>query len=194
MSVASPVISSIDGVTRRIFLAAGVRAYHPIDDIYAEVVNLRRTTEALRPFDMFVAALPIFDKGGGRFTPRALILRLGTRIVPADEDHDLEITGEQLTDDGGSGPDGMDLSLLGSGRRVTVNYAPAEAELITVNSGSGLSTAQADMLIKLWQAAGFDPDNPLFVPNGAGAITIGGTAEIDVTGDCETGHTLTARS
>lgn len=62
------------------------------------------------------------------------------------------------------------------------------------SAGSGLSAEQADMLIKLWQAAGFDPDNPLFVPNGAGAITIGGTAEIDVTGDCETGHTLTARS
>jgi len=58
MSVAVPVIDYIDPDTRRIYLLDGVDEYHPLDDIYAEVRNLRRTDESLRKYF-------VFTQGGG---------------------------------------------------------------------------------------------------------------------------------
>ena len=130
MSVANPVIGYVDPGQKRIFLAIGVREYHPVVDIYTEIRHLRRTDENHRWYDMPVFASGNVPKGGGKFTPRFAIFRNGWRIVPADETHALYITGEQITDDGQSGPSIMDTSLLSPGTNVTIHYEPPASELV----------------------------------------------------------------
>jgi hypothetical protein len=135
------VIDHLDTATKRIYLAVGVRAYHPVDDIYEEIRTLRRTNEALRWFKVPVTAAGRVSKGGGRFTPRYAVFREGWRVVPEDTSHTLFISGEQLTAEGGAGPDCMDLSLLSASSKVFVQYEPPAAEVIEVATGAGPTVA-----------------------------------------------------
>lgn len=131
MSVASPVIDHLDPVAKYIYLAAGVREYHPIDDIYKEIRNLRKLNPTThRWYDMPVFAFGAVPKGGGKFTPRYATFNNGWRVVPEDTTHDLYISGEQLTDDGQSGKACLDLTVLSPGTNVFVHYEPPAAELI----------------------------------------------------------------
>lgn len=146
MSVLNPVIDYIDpdSSPRLIFLKAGVREYHPVDDIYKEVRNLRRTDEALRKYDSFVLAAGNDKKlaDGSRRTPRYAIF-YDCKIVPdTNGSHDLVITGEQLFSPGlgqeatGLGSAAIDKTSLPNGVDVNVDYAPAEAEVIVVGGSS----------------------------------------------------------
>ena len=85
-----PVIESINGATREIFLHADTvgGAIHPID-IYREMRVLRKTDENLRKFDTFLTVKGNDAKGGGKFTERYVICNAGTRIVPFDTSHAL---------------------------------------------------------------------------------------------------------
>ena len=151
MSVANPVIDHLDPSTKRIFLRAGVREYHPVEDIYKEVRMLRRTDEALRKYNPPVTAAGNVPKGGGKFTPRYIILHDGWRIVPDNVTHDLVITGEQLTDDGGSGAACIDKTLLGQDVSVNIDYYPPLAEIILVAAGSGVTDDdKADIVARVW--------------------------------------------
>jgi hypothetical protein len=188
-----PVIGSVDPVAKRIYLAAGVRSYHPID-MYREMRALRRTDEALRGFDAPLVASGNQAKGQGRFTPRLVTFRLGWRVVPEDVSHTLSVTGEQITDNGQSGPACFDMSTLSATSKIIVEYEPPAAEIITVQGGSvltteqaqqlaesraaldvavssraapgdtvSLTTAQLAMLRELWQLMGLDATEPLVV-------------------------------
>lgn len=134
MSVAVPVIDHIDTGLKRIFLKTGVREYHPVTDIYDEVRMLRRTVEDLRKYKIMVTAEGNKPKGGGKFTARYAIFNNGYRIVPADEDHALYVSGEQITDDGQSGPACIDTSLLSIGTNVTIHYEPPASELVRADA------------------------------------------------------------
>lgn len=131
-----PVIGSINLQERRIYLASGVRQYHPVDNIYRELRELRRTNENLRGFDMPVVASGNVAKGGGRFTPRLATFRFGWRIVPEDISHILIINGEQITDDGQSGAAVIDFEPLSPTSKIIVQYEPPSSEII-VKSGAG---------------------------------------------------------
>jgi hypothetical protein len=128
------LIDHIDGPTRRIYLHADTAdaEVNPID-VYKEMRTLRRTTEALRKFDLYLNAAGYEPKGGGKFTARLTRELLGTRIVPFDSDHVLTITGEIITDDGFSGVDCFDRSGLTG--RVDINYIPPQVEIIEIGTG-----------------------------------------------------------
>lgn len=158
MSVASPVIDYIDPVTRRIYLLPSVRSFHPLDDIYAEVRNLRRLDEDLRNWNSFVSGGGNIDKGGGKFTPRYLILLEGTKIVPANVSHTLTITGEFFTDNPAD-PDQLDMTLVNT-VQILANYQPAEAEVIQVGGGSALTVEETRDAV--WNA-----DRGLQYPSGS---------------------------
>ena len=128
MSVSSPVIDHLDLATKHIYLLAGCREYHPVEDIYCEVRNIRRTDETMRVFDMPVSAAGAVPKGGGKFTPRYAIFNHGWKIVPEDVNHELFISGEQITDDGQSGPACIHTSILTAA--VIIQYEPPAAEII----------------------------------------------------------------
>jgi hypothetical protein len=132
-----PVIDHLDLATKLIFLAAGVRAYHPVDDLYREVRALRRTDETLRVFPIPLVASGNVAKGGGKFTPRLVTFRNGWRVVPEDTSHVLNVTGEQITDDGQSGPACFDMTPLSATSKVIVQYEPPAAEVIVVETGGG---------------------------------------------------------
>ena len=125
-------IDSIELSEKRIYLAAGVREYHPVDDIYKEVRALRRTDESLRSFDMPLVASGNVSKGGGKFTPRLVTFRFGWKIVPEDVSHTLTITGEQITEDGQSGAAVIDFGPISSTSKIVVNYEPPSAEIIVI--------------------------------------------------------------
>lgn len=128
MSVAEPVIDYLDLTTKHIYLRDGVREYHPVEDIYAEVRNLRKLNESYRVFDIPVKAYGNIAKGGGKYTPRYAMFNNGWKVVPEDTAHTLSITGEQITDDGQSGPACIDISVLTS--PVIIQYAPPAAEIV----------------------------------------------------------------
>ena len=110
MSVAVPVIDYIDGATRRIYLLQGVDAFHWIEDIYREYVNLRATDESLRKWSPFMNAKGNEAKGGGKYTPRYVTLLNGCRVIPYDENILINITGEAITDNADVDPDPFDTS------------------------------------------------------------------------------------
>jgi hypothetical protein len=129
------VIGSVVLAEKRIYLDVGVRSFHPVDDLYKELRTLRHTDESLRHFEMPLTASGNVAKGGGKFTPRLVIFNEGWRVVPEDTSHTLDVTGEQITDDGQSGPACFDFTPLGATTKVIVNYQPPEAEVITVDTG-----------------------------------------------------------
>ena len=139
MSVATPVIDYINPTTRRIYLLSGVTEYHPLDDIYAEVRNLRRTDESLRQFFMYI-------HGGGNI-PKNVSGTLRTARYAIFQDckivvsEDTYVSGEQLYADEngdvvGKGPDCVDHAL---------------SEVIV--SGSGVTEQdKADIVEGVWSA------------------------------------------
>ncbi len=136
------LIDYIDGPNRRVYLSSETISIdvHPID-IYKEMRTLRRTDEDLRKYELFMAAFGNVDKGGGKATERYVQLLLGTRIVPYDTTHVLNIIGTIITDDGQEGVYCFDRSPLTSTTIVDINYMPPQVEVITV-PGSGGATPQ----------------------------------------------------
>lgn len=130
MTVAIPVIDYLNLTTKHIYLLAGVREYHPVEDIYVEIRNIRRVNETMRVFDQPVSAEGAVPKGSGKYTPRYSIFKHGWTVVPEDVSHDLYITGEQITDDGQSGKACLDLTVLSPGTNIFVHYEPPAAEII----------------------------------------------------------------
>lgn len=140
MSVAIPVIDYIDPDTRRIYLLPGVTEYHAIDDIYFEVRNLRRTDESLRKWESFVESGGNVQKTPTTFTPRYLVMRtddraITTKIVPdITVSHSLLVSGEQISDQGTSGAELIDKTLLPGGINVDVTLQPPGAEIIRLDN------------------------------------------------------------
>ena len=132
MSVQNPVIASIDGATRRIFLAQGVTEFFPIEDLYAEYRYLRRTDESLRRWEPLLRAEGNVPKGAGAFTPRYVVLLDGTKIVPFDEADQLNQRGDIITDNPDVDATLYDISGLTTAKPIFIQ--PSEAETIQLNS------------------------------------------------------------
>lgn len=88
-------------------------------------------------------------KGQGRFTERFVLLRNGARAVPYDTSHRLRILVEPVTDDELSGAEVFDRSSLSPGTEVDIDVAYSQVEVITISTGSGLSTEQDQRLITI---------------------------------------------
>jgi len=134
MSVAVPVIDHINGATRRIYLKQGVSNYYPIDDIYKEYRNLRRTNEELRKYEPLLKAEGNVPKGGGAFTPRYVVLLQGTKIVPWDESLQLNQLGDMITDNPDVDASLYDISGLTTAKPIFIK--PSESEIIQLNSSN----------------------------------------------------------
>lgn len=101
MSISSPVIASIDGEARRIYLNCGIDAFDWLTDVYAEYKYLRTTVEELRKWYPLVKAKGGELKENGERRESYLVMIDGTRVVPCDEEVTLTAIGEILTDDPG---------------------------------------------------------------------------------------------
>jgi hypothetical protein len=145
MSVSVPVVDTWDGVDRRIYLKSGVTEFYPIEDLYREYRNQRRLDEGLRKFDPLLRAEGHINKGGGKYTPRYVVLLDGTKIVPYDESGEMSQLGEIITDDPEVDPDVYDVTSLSYPKVVYVT--PAEAEVIEISTGSGVTQQDKDDII-----------------------------------------------
>lgn len=128
-----PVVASFDWPNRRIYMAAAT--WHPLD-VYREMRADRRLNEYGRQFDPLVKYDGNVPKGGGKFTPRYMTMLQGAKIVPVDGGTEpiTDVQGEIITDDQ---TPFIDVSSLTT--KPQVNYAPAEAEIIEVMTGSGIN-------------------------------------------------------
>ena len=132
MSVLTPVISSIDGATRRIYLNQGVGDFYPIEDIYHEYRNLRSTDVSLRKWEPLLSAEGNVAKGGGAFTPRYVVLLDGTKLVPFDETLQLSQLGDMITDNPDVDATLYDISGLTVPKPIFIK--PSNAETVQLNS------------------------------------------------------------
>jgi hypothetical protein len=153
---ATTKIDHLDFKNKLIFLKTGTVTYHPVDDLYKEVRYIRSHDYSLRNMRMPITAEGAIPKGGGKFTPRLAILRYGWRIVPQNVTHSLYISGEQITDDGQSGPACMNTAVLDAGVSVTIHYEPATAEMLSGTGGSTGPTA-AEIAAAILAAAQITP-------------------------------------
>lgn len=120
----------------------------------------------------------------GLFTGKTVLLVNGWKIQAAAHDHQLFLIGNLFSDDGIT-------SVATAGFSTSINVtASVSAQGIELSSGGGLTTDERAMLLALWKLSGADVSHPLFVPAGTGTISVD-DIEIEVTGDCDTGHTLT---
>lgn len=143
-----PVVSSFDGVNRRIYLDASVAGstWSPLD-VYIEYLAYRRDTEQFRGFDPLIVMKGGEPKTAVKSAPRFLQMLTDGRgittkfIVPDSGPYRTVVDGEISTDVPDSDPEPFDVSgLTTSG--IIIDYKPAEAEIIKVQSGSGLSASQ----------------------------------------------------
>jgi len=119
-------------------VSGGVLTFHPTIDLYSAYKTLRAADESIRPYNPFLRADGNLPKGAGKYTPRFTMLLEGTKVVIPANATTVNVTGELLTDDG-STP--FDMSLIAG--PCTVNYQPAEAEIIKVTaSGNEYSLEQ----------------------------------------------------
>ena len=128
------LIDYIDPVERLIYLSEDTMniSWHPVD-LYKEVRDLRKNSEDLRGYDNFMEGAGNVDKGGGKATERYFTLMLGTRIVPYNANHIIDITGTLITDDGYEGAFCFDKTYLSEGVSVDIQYAPKQVEVINLN-------------------------------------------------------------
>ena len=136
------LIDHIDGPHRDIYLSADTvgAEVNPMD-IYREVRSLRASNEDLQRHSMFISAFGNIPKGGGKATERFTRLNDGARIVPFDITHGLTITGTIITDDGQEGIACFDRTPLSASTVVDINYVPPQVEIITVATGSGVTSS-----------------------------------------------------
>ena len=135
MSVLNPIISSINGLTRRIYLKAGVSDYFPIEDLYHEYRRIRSLdTNSIRKYEPLIKAEGNVPKGGGAFTPRYVVLLDGTKIVPFNESLQINQLGDMITDNPDIDATLYDISGLTTAKPIFIK--PSEAETIQLNSGS----------------------------------------------------------
>lgn len=132
MSVLSPVVLTWDGANRRIYLKSGVSDYFPIEDLYHEYRNARRTDESFRKFDALLKAEGNVSKGAGAYTPRYVVLLDGTKIIPFNESLQINQLGDIITDDPDTDPSLYDISGLTTAKPIFIK--PSEAETIQLNS------------------------------------------------------------
>ena len=133
MSVASPVISHIDGTTRRIYLNESVSDFYPIEDIYHEYRRLRAlNTDGIRKYNAILRAEGNVSKGGGAYTPRYVVLLEDAKIVPYNEVLQLNQLGDMITDDADNDPTLYDTTTLTVPKVIYIK--PSESETIQLNS------------------------------------------------------------
>jgi hypothetical protein len=152
----SDTVDRMDITNKLIFLKTTVTEANPVDDIYKEVRTLRGVDESLRVMNNPVVTQGNEPKGGGKFTPRRMVLLNGWRIALEYQVNSfLNFTGEMISDDGLAGSQLVILDYLGAGASVLVNYEPPVAEIITVVVGGAdvseeLAAAIAEIPQKVW--------------------------------------------
>lgn len=126
------VIQSIDGAARRVYLHADTvdASWEPVE-LYREYRALRRTDETLRRYDALLLMEGNIPKGGGKATPRYMLLLDGTRIVPFDASGVTTVAGEIITDDQAEPFDFTSLT-----QPMVVDKQPTDAEIVYVETPS----------------------------------------------------------
>ncbi len=164
------IIASINITTRRIQLDTGVVALNDVLAFWREYRGLRvLDTSLVRQSLPVMSIIGGQSKGGGKYVGRIINLA-GYKIIPDDVNHNLDVTIEIIDSASGlSGRNVFDRTTLTADVNIDINIAPVE--VITVSSGSGLSTEEHDKLMTgleadIWK----NTDDPATVDSKAGQL------------------------
>lgn len=157
MSILSPVVDSWEGETRRIYLKQGVTAFHWLDDIYKEYRLWRRGDDAQK-WAPFLQAKGNEPKGGGKYTPRYVIMIGGARVVPYDEESLIIVSGEAITDNPEVDPSPFDTTDRTEAIKLYIELPTSEVIRVTTGgvdfTPSDIATAVVDKIITGHNIAG----------------------------------------
>lgn len=190
-----PVVSSFDGLNRRIFLDPSVAGaeFDPLD-IYREYLAFRRDNEAFRGFDPLIKMKGGEPKSATTAAARFLQLLTDRRgittklVLPDSGPYRVGVGGEIATDVPETDPEPFDLSGLTT-TGIVIDYRPVATEIVILNgTGGGLSTAQSMQLLELWRLQGLDAANPMTVTP---TSRVAGPISQTITGDGENTSTVT---
>lgn len=121
-------------------------------------------------------ALGVDEAGHSVLVPQYVFLRAPTVIRPFDADHELEVFGDLYPK-----VPGDPLIQAVPGRTITVRMqVSAKAQLKEINTGSGLSEGQSQVLSDVgarvqeaWRLMGLDSDNPVILSkDGSGVVRL----------------------
>lgn len=138
MSVLVPIIDYIDGDSRRIYLKQGVLDIYPIEDLYHEYRDRRRLdTDGIRTYKPLLKAEGNVSKGGGKFTPRYIVLLtndegIQTKIIPFNEAGTINQLGDIITDYPDVDEELYDLTQLTVAKPIYIQ--PPGAEVLRLDS------------------------------------------------------------
>ena len=137
-------VASVDYLARRIYLSATTAGGAALDllDVYRDVREFRRTTEAHRGFKPMLVAGGNVQKTATTFTQPYVQLLYGCRIVPYDSAHRLTVIREVFTDDGLSGVDCFERSAVAANVDVDYQVAPVEVRLVSTSGSTGPTAAE----------------------------------------------------
>lgn len=133
-------VSSVDYVNKRIYLSA-TTVGAPLDtlDIYRDVRELRRITEAHRNFKPIIIGGGGIQKTATTFTQPYVQLLYGCYLVPYNTPHSLLVVRDTFADDGRSGVSCFDRSGVSSEVDIDFQINPVEVREVVTGGGGGSS-------------------------------------------------------
>jgi hypothetical protein len=136
-----PIVASVDYVAKRIYLnSSSVNTSIDTLEIYKEVRELRRTTEAHRKFSpMIIAGGNIEKLPGLTATPIYVQLLFGCRIVPFNSAQSIKLIRDTFTDDGFAGRDCFDRAGLTNQVDIDVDFSEVEIRYVNAGGGGGVA-------------------------------------------------------
>lgn len=136
-------VASVDYIAKRIYLSAETVGV-PLDtlDVYRDVRELRRLTEAHRKFRPMIVGGGNIQKTATSYTQPYAVLLYGCYIVPYNAAQSLVVIRDTFADDGRAGVACFDRSTVPSEVDIDIQVAPVEVREVTTGGGSGLTAAQ----------------------------------------------------
>lgn len=151
-----PLVQSFDGLNRRIYLSSEVvdAEWDPID-VFKEYLTERRDNHDFRKWSPLIKMVGGQPKTPTTSQPRLLQVLTDDNgltcklVFPDTGPYRSKVTGEVSTDIPETDAEAFDITMMTTA--VIIDYKPPEAEVLKVDTGSGLSPQEATTLNSILQ-------------------------------------------
>lgn len=139
-------VASVDYIAKRIYLSADTVGV-PLDttEVYRDVRELRRITEAHRKFKPMIVGGGNIQKTATSYTQPYVVLLYGCYLVPFNTAQSLVVIRDTFADDGRAGVACFDRSGLSAEVDIDIQVAPVEVREVVTGGGGGSSLTAAQV-------------------------------------------------
>lgn len=139
-------VASVDYIAKRIYLSAGTVGV-PLDttEVYRDVRELRRITEAHRKFKPMIVGGGNIQKTATSYTQPYVVLLYGCYLVPFNTAQSLVVIRDTFADDGRAGVACFDRSTVSAEVDIDIQVAPVEVREVVTGGGGGSSLTAAQV-------------------------------------------------